>query len=98
MVRRHRERGPRPKEASDNDLEQWSKRETGFKKLYDAVSELIIQEARVGSCACTNNLAGTDFIRVAALMANRQAIQKPNTEGFNAVQFTSRVQGLTLRA
>lgn len=75
MVRPHRERGPRPKEASDNYLEQWSKRETAFKKLFDAVSELIIQEAHV--VVCTNNLEGTDLNRMAALMANRQAIQMP---------------------
>ncbi|KAF5866133.1 hypothetical protein ETB97_000667 [Aspergillus alliaceus] len=52
---------PRPKDASEDDLEQWYKRETAFKKSYDAVSELIVQEARV--VACTNNLAGTDLVR-----------------------------------
>ena len=52
---------PRPKDASGEELEKWSKREIAFKKSYDAVSELIIQEARV--VACTNNLAGTDLVR-----------------------------------
>ncbi|KAE8423790.1 AAA domain-containing protein [Aspergillus pseudocaelatus] len=52
---------PRPKDASCENLEKWSKRETAFKKSYDAVSELIIQEARV--VACTNILAGTDLVR-----------------------------------
>jgi hypothetical protein len=44
------------------------------------------------------DIYGEDLISpkvLQALMANRQAIQKPNTEGFNTVQFISRFDALT---
>jgi hypothetical protein len=33
---------------------------------------------------------------MAALMANHQAVQKVNSEGFNAIQFISRLEALLL--
>ncbi|KAL4889313.1 AAA domain-containing protein [Aspergillus ambiguus] len=53
---------PRPgPSASEEENNKWLIEESAFKKCYDSVVELVVQEASI--IACTNNLAGTPVVR-----------------------------------
>lgn len=51
---------PRPPKSSTEENDKWCAEENAFQKCYEAVSEIVIQEASV--VACTNNLAGTRLV------------------------------------
>jgi superfamily I DNA and/or RNA helicase len=42
-------------------LKAWQEREVRFQKAYNAISDLVVREARI--VVCTDNLAGCDLVR-----------------------------------
>lgn len=54
-------KAPRPDPSSPEENDKWLAQESAFKKYYESVGELVVQEA--STIACTNNLAGTPVVR-----------------------------------
>lgn len=54
-------KAPRPDPSSPEENDKWLAQESAFKKCYESVGELVVQEASI--IACTNNLAGTHVVR-----------------------------------
>ncbi|PYH32406.1 uncharacterized protein BO87DRAFT_312756, partial [Aspergillus neoniger CBS 115656] len=51
----------RPGPSSPEEDAKWLAKETAFKKCWDAIGELVVQDASI--VACTHNLAGTPIVR-----------------------------------
>ncbi|PKY04831.1 hypothetical protein P168DRAFT_225041, partial [Aspergillus campestris IBT 28561] len=51
---------PRPGSSSP-EHDEWLARESAFKKCYDSVADVVVQEASI--LACTNNLTGSHLVR-----------------------------------